>query len=55
MTEKWCGVCQRRHYYQAVEQPPAQPEGLLAPLLTVGVVIAGILSWVAWMQTQVPS
>ncbi len=24
MTEKWCGICQRRHTYQAYESPPAR-------------------------------
>ena len=23
MTEKWCGICQRRHYYQATPEVSA--------------------------------
>ena len=57
MTEKWCGICQRRHWYQAVPEydgprrETARDFWLAA--LTWGMVIVAYVSVGLWVLSRV--
>ena len=44
MTEKWCGICQRRHTYQAYESPTREtPRDFWLAALTWTVILAAYI------------
>ena len=56
MTEKWCGLCQRKHFYQATPEISAPrretPRDFWIAALTWGIVAAAYVSAFIWTFTR---
>ena len=54
MTEKWCGICQRRHTYQAYEAPAREtPTDFVVAFVTWTLIAAAYISAAFWVMSRV--
>jgi hypothetical protein len=56
MTSKWCGLCQRRHYFQAEPEIAAPrretPRDVAVGIIAWGVVLAAYFLALAWVVSK---
>lgn len=54
MTEKWCGICERRHSYRTFDPAPHQAvaRDFWLSLVTWGLILAAYVSAAFWLASR---